>query len=134
MKNVPWKKITIGAVVAVIALGGVLYFNNAKSLGPPTSTVDPAFGEYISSYTAGVVSSGSFVRVVLSTEVIDSTALGETSIKLFDFSPSIKGTTVWLDRHTVEFRPDAHMTSGQVYETEFALSAKSAVTSTPSIF
>ena len=122
MKNVPWKKITIGAVVAVIALGGVLYFNNAKSLGPPTSTVDPAFGEYISSYTAGVVSSGSFVRVVLSTEVIDSTALGETSIKLFDFSPSIKGTTVWLDRHTVEFRPDAHMTSGQVYETEFALS------------
>ncbi len=122
MKNLPWKKVSIGAVAAVIVLAGVLYFNSAKSVGPPTSAINPAYGEYISSYTAGVVSSGSPIRIVLSKEAIDSAALGETSVKLFDFNPSIKGTTVWLDLHTVEFRPGRHLISGQVYETQFALS------------
>ena len=72
-----WKKIAISTVVVAIVLAGVLYFNSAKSVGPPTSTINPACCEYISSYTAGVVTSGSPIRIVLSKDVIDSTALGE---------------------------------------------------------
>ncbi|HRI78459.1 MAG TPA: MG2 domain-containing protein, partial [Cyclobacteriaceae bacterium] len=52
----------------------------------------------------------------------DANSLGETTIKLFDFSPGISGKTVWLDSRTIEFQPAARLQSGQVYEVEFGLS------------
>ncbi|MEJ0056502.1 MAG: MG2 domain-containing protein [Bacteroidota bacterium] len=134
MQNLPWKKISLGAVVLVAVLGGVLYFKNAKSSGSASVGVNPAFGEYISSYTAGVVGSGSSIQIALAQDVVDSTALGETSVKLFNFSPSISGTTVWLDKHTVEFRPATRMRSGQVYEIEFSLSRLMDVPSDLKVF
>ncbi len=121
MNNTPWKKIGLGFLGVVAVAAGVLYFNQAKSHATETRAVNPAFGEYISSYTSGVVNSGSSIRIILANEVVDSASLGETSVKLFDFNPSLKGTTVWLDRHTVEFRPAARLGSGQVYEAEFSL-------------
>src|SRR5882672_852714 len=122
MKNLPWKKITIGAVgVAVFALA-IFYFTTGKG-AKSSSFVNPAFGEYISSYTAGVVPSGSYLRIVLAQKVADSTVVGqESSEKLFDFSPSVKGRTFWLDARTVEFRPEKRLTAGQVYEVDFLLS------------
>jgi uncharacterized protein YfaS (alpha-2-macroglobulin family) len=45
----------------------------------------------------------------------------ETSVKLFSFSPSVNGKTVWLDRRTVEFTPANRLISGQLYEVSFAL-------------
>ncbi len=122
MNNLPWKKIGLGVLGLVVVAAGVFYFNQARSRGTGTRAINPAFGEYISSFTSGVVNSGSVIRVVLANEAIDSASLGETSVKLFDFSPSLKGTTVWLDRRTVEFRPATRLTAGQVYEGEFSLS------------
>jgi alpha-2-macroglobulin len=85
--------------------------------------INPAFGEYISTYTAGVISSTSVIRITFAKDAVDSTAIGnETSIKLFGFSPSLKGTTKWLDRRTIEFKPDARMASGQLYEVKVQLS------------
>jgi uncharacterized protein YfaS (alpha-2-macroglobulin family) len=90
---------------------------------PSTVQINPAFGEYISTYTAGVVSSSSHIRIILTKEAIDSTSIGqETSVKLFEFSPSLKGKTTWLDRRTLEFKPETRMTSGQVYTVAFKLS------------
>jgi alpha-2-macroglobulin len=90
---------------------------------PSTVQINPAFGEYISTYTAGVVSSSSPIRIILTKEAIDSTSIGqETSVKLFEFSPSLKGKTTWLDRRTLEFKPETRMTSGQVYTVAFKLS------------
>ncbi|NOT75849.1 MAG: hypothetical protein HOP08_13065 [Cyclobacteriaceae bacterium] len=118
----PWKKIAIGVIVLAAAVAGVLYFKTAKSSTTISGGVNPAFGEYISSYTAGVVGSGSNIQIVLAQDAVDSTALGESSVKLFNFSPTLKGKTIWVDRHTVEFRPDGRMLSGTVYEVEFNLS------------
>ncbi|CAN5300086.1 MG2 domain-containing protein [soil metagenome] len=129
MQNLPWKKITLGAIAFVGVLACVLYFKNAQSLGTKTASINPAFGEYISSYTAGVVSSGSSIQIVLTQDVVDSTGLGETAVKLFSFKPSVSGKTVWLDGHTVEFRPDSRLQSGQVYETKFNLSGLMTVPS-----
>ncbi len=122
MQNLPWKKIAIGVVaVAVIAIG-IFYFTNSAGKKPSPTYINPAFGEFITSYTAGVVSSGSTIRIILAKDAIDSSSIGqETSVKLFDFSPSIKGKTVWLDKNTVEFRPEARMASGQIYEVAFQL-------------
>ncbi|MBY0434674.1 MAG: hypothetical protein K2U26_11240, partial [Cyclobacteriaceae bacterium] len=134
MNSLPWKKIAlVGAGLAVIVFG-VFYYQKVKGKGEAASGFDPAFGEYISSYTTGVVSSGSTLRIVLATDAVDSAAIGETTVKLFDFSPSVQGTTAWLDRRTVEFKPTTRLTSGQVYEVEFALSRLVNVPDNLSVF
>ena len=122
MRNLPWRKIAIGAVGVAVFAVAIFYFTTGK--GAKTSTfVNPAFGEYISSYTAGVVPSGSYLRIVLAQKIADSSVIGqESSVKLFDFKPGVKGKTVWLDKRTVEFRPEKRLTAGQVYEVGFSLS------------
>ena len=85
--------------------------------------VNPAFSEYITSYTAGVISSGSTVRIILANDAVDSSFIGqESSVSLFSFHPSLKGKTVWLDKRTIEFKPEGRMSSGQIYEAGFQLS------------
>ncbi len=121
MKN--WKKISLGVVAVAVVLLAVFYFQKVKSKDPFASSINPAFGEYISSYTTGIIGSGSPLRIVLAQDVADELSVGEeTSVKLFEFSPSVKGKTVWIDRRTVEFRPAARLQSGQVYEVDFFLS------------
>jgi alpha-2-macroglobulin len=123
MKNLPWKKITIGALAVGLAILGIFYFTNSKGSKPATAFVNPAFGEYISSYTAGVISSGSTIRVVLAQDAVDSAQIGqESSVSLFSFSPSLSGKATWLDQRTVEFKPDSRLTSGQLYNVSFFLS------------
>lgn len=123
MKNLPWKKIAIGMVAAGIVAIGIFYFVPSKGTKPSAVYVNPAFGEYISSYTAGMVSSGSSVRIILAQDAVDSSQVGqESSVKLFSFSPSVSGKTVWLDQRTVEFKPDSRFASAQLYEVSFYLS------------
>ncbi len=118
-----WKKIALAlGGVAVVAFA-LFYFSRSRASRPVAAPLDPAFGQYISSYTAGVISSGSSIRVVLSSNVVDSLAIGtETTVKLFSLSPAVGGTTAWLDLRTVEFRPEKRLVSGQVYTVNFALS------------
>ncbi|MEO5601498.1 MAG: hypothetical protein ABIR06_11290 [Cyclobacteriaceae bacterium] len=55
--------------------------------------------------------------------MVDSADVGQTnSIKLFDFSPSIQGKIIWIDKRTVEFKPENRLTSGKRYEARFMLS------------
>lgn len=123
MKNLSWKKIATG-VLAIAVIGfGIYYFTTGQRKKPVANFINPAFGEYISSYTAGVIPSGSTVRIVMASNMADSNSVGqESSVKLFEFSPAIKGKMYWLDARTVEFRPDARLNSGQVYEANFLLS------------
>ena len=135
MNSLPWKKIAIGTVAVIIAIAGIFYFTTSKGTKPGPSYINPAFGEYIASYTAGVLPSSTTVRIILAKEAVDSTMIGqESSVKLFSFSPSISGKTVWLDRRTVEFTPEARLTSGQVYEVKFGLSKLMEVPSELSSF
>lgn len=123
MKNLPWKKIAIAAVTIGIVVIGIFYFTNSRGSKPGPSYINPAFGEYISSYSAGMLPSGTTIRVVLAQPAVDSTLIGqESSVKLFSFSPAIDGKTVWLDNQTVEFKPAKRLPSGQIYEVNFLLS------------
>lgn len=122
MKNLPWKKIAIGIVGLGVVAFGLFYFTKQRSK-PVVGYMNPAFGQYISSYTAGVVSSGSNLLIVLANNVADPASIGkESSVKLFDFRPAIKGKIFWVDARTLEFRPDNRLPSGQVYEATFQLS------------
>lgn len=124
MKTWPWK--TIGIVLfAAAAIGIAIFF--AKPLRAKgdlaAQPVNPAFGEHISGYTAGMVSAAASIRVVLAQNAVDSVAVGQEAVaKLFDFSPSIPGKAFWTDLRTIEFRPDNRLTSGQLYHVEFLLS------------
>lgn len=110
-----WKLVGIAAAV-VLVIAAIFYFEKATGKEPASTAINPAFGEYISSYTAGIVSSGTAIRIVLAQNPSDSTIT-----KVFNFSPSIAGEAQWLDNRTIEFRPEGRLASGQVYEVQFSL-------------
>jgi alpha-2-macroglobulin len=118
-----WKRLGLGALVVAIITAGIFYFTSSKGKKPAPGYINPAFGEHISSYTAGVISSTAAIQLTLSSATADSSDIGqEVSAKLFELSPGVKGKTVWLDQRTLEFRPDKPLASGQVYEVSFFLS------------
>jgi alpha-2-macroglobulin len=122
MKTSPLKKVAIGIVAIAVIAFGVFYVTTGRSDKPTPDFIDPAFGEHISSYTAGVISSRSSIRIILSKDAVDSSFFGnETTVKLFSLSPSAKGKTIWLDARTVEFTPEDKLASGQVYAVKFDL-------------
>jgi alpha-2-macroglobulin len=123
MSTLPWKKIALVLVAIGTVLAGVFYFNKSTADKPVEAFINPAFGEHISGFTAGVISSGSNIRIELSNDAIDSTSVGsESSVRLFEFTPGIAGKAVWLDRRTVEFQPLEKLQSGQMYTVNFFLS------------
>lgn len=135
MKNLPWKKLSLAAGALLLISFAVFYFTKRTNNSSSSPTMNPAFGEYISSYTSGVVSATASIRVILAQPVPDSVQPGEkVTAKLFDFSPSVKGEAFWLDNRTLEFRPAARLTSGQVYEVDFFLSKLTTVPSDLSTF
>jgi len=135
MKTFPWKKISLIGIGLAAVLFAIFYFVPGKGAKTFNSAINPAFGEYITSYTAGVISSGSPIRIIFSQDAVDSSAIGnETSAKLFEFSPSVQGTTIWHDRRTVEFKPTARLVSGQIYEVNVLLGKLFQVASDLSTF
>jgi len=117
------RKVALVVVPLLIVVAGVFYFTNVKGKKPGSVFINPAFGEYITSYTAGLLSSDASVRITFANNVVDSAMVGqESDVRLFSFSPSVSGKTVWLEQNTVEFRPDEKLKSGQVYEVSLYLS------------
>ncbi|MBX3253165.1 MAG: hypothetical protein KF862_03400 [Chitinophagaceae bacterium] len=91
-------------------------------------TVDPAFSKYVESYTSGVVSKTAAIRVRLAAEAPTAHTLNEpVKEELFSFSPSVKGKAYWVDARTIEFKPDEHLTPGQLYTINFRLNKATAV-------
>jgi alpha-2-macroglobulin len=83
---------------------------------------DPQFIPYIAAYTTGTISSASTIRIRL-TEPSPSFA-GENkpaAEKLFEFTPSLEGEAIWIDKQTVEFKPARLMTQDQLYTAKFLL-------------
>jgi alpha-2-macroglobulin len=123
MQNLSLKTVAIGVATLGIIIFGVFYFVDSRGKKTPDTYINPAFSEYITSYTAGVVSSNSSIRIILASEAVDSSFIGKpASVKVFAFSPAIEGKSVWVDRRTIEFVPTARMRAGQIYEAEFLLS------------
>jgi len=94
------------------------------------TSINPAFSKYIESYTSGVISRSSAIRIKLSGEVQTSHAQNEPlEDGIFSFSPSVKGKAYWVDAQTIEFRPEAPMVADKFYEADFNLSK---ITNVPS--
>jgi len=93
------------------------------SKGNKHHRANPAFKKYITAYTSGVISTESSIKIRLATDYADSATM-KAAVKenYFSFSPSIKGTTRWLDSRTIEFKPDEKLPADQEFEAEFYLS------------
>jgi len=116
------RTIFITAITAALALC-ILPFTCHKKNKENLLKADPAFATYISAYTSGVVSNQATIRILLANEAVGNIEPGKPiSEELFDFSPDIKGTAVWLDKRTIEFRPANRLPADQDYKAEFYLS------------
>ena len=104
------RKLLYAASVAIIVIFAGLTACTPKH----TESIDPAFANYISAYTGGVVLEGTPIRVELARPVpIEKQAQG-----LFRFKPALSGSERWLSPTVVEFVPDA-LKEGTVYEGSF---------------
>ena len=123
------RKRAIGISASVILLILISFF---IFRGRAKAAVDPAFSKYIESYTTGIISKESPVRIRLAGDVktthVQNEALADD---IFDFSPSIKGKAYWVDARTIEFRPDGKLDPDQAYTADFKLKK---ITDVPSHF
>ncbi len=102
-------------------------FSGCGPSRPKIIKVDPAFGEYVSGYTAGMVTRKSNIRIELSQTLKpelkdrhgrpDSTVLED----IFSFEPEVKGKAIWVSDRIIEFIPDEVLPVNQFYTVEFDL-------------
>ncbi|MBU0487459.1 MAG: hypothetical protein KKA07_03800 [Bacteroidetes bacterium] len=112
--------IGLGAAACVVAL--VFIINGKGSHDGKIHKVNPAFKEYISAFTSGVISAESTVQIRLTTDVADSSMIGNAvKDRLFSFDPSIEGTAYWVDSRTIEYVPEERLPAGIFYNAEFRL-------------
>ncbi len=115
----PYRKGLISIVISVSLL--ILIFILVLNHNPKT-VVDPAFSKYIESYTTGIISKESTIRIRLAGDVQISHEQNEAlSDDIFDFSPSIKGKAYWVDARTIEFRPQGKLDPDKNYNADFKL-------------
>lgn len=115
----PTKKFIFVSLLFAALLGIFLMYCKKKTR---TAEEEQAYAKYIESYTSGTVSKKSFIRVHLANAASGMQDIGKPdSRELFDFSPSLKGKTYWIDPQTVEFRPSENLKPGKEYEATFKL-------------
>jgi len=81
-----------------------------------------AFSGYVESYTTGVISRASTVRIRLAMDVPTLHAANEpVKEELFEFSPEVEGKAYWIDSRTIEFRPDQEFEADREYSASLDL-------------
>lgn len=113
------KKNLSPSLLLFVAASCIFFFSckKNKDIVPPIE-----YAPYINAYTGGMISTGSTIRVELTDEQPAVELFTETSDKLFDFSPKLKGKTHWINNKTVEFVPDSgQIKQGTLYNASFRL-------------
>ncbi len=115
------KKIILSAIIGIFVILTIVIIVRSKSQA--IIKVNPAFKEYISGFTSGVISTESTIKVRLNFDVADSSKFEKViDKKLFSFTPGIDGKAYWVDSRTVEFRPDKRLESNTLFTAKFYLS------------
>jgi alpha-2-macroglobulin len=104
----------------IVVTAFLLIFTNCREK-PAELHVDPAFTQYIASFTSGEISVESPIQVQLA-EVPEGLDSGSPLPEgLFRFKPELQGETAMLSGGTVRFRPSAPMKPGTRYIAVFNL-------------
>lgn len=104
--------ITAGAVAIALAILAIIIFRNKRM--PESFAIEPAYAEYISAITSGLVSSEATIVVAFTRPAYSGNNVPNPA-KLLDFSPGIKGEARWLNPSTLEYMPASPLKSGELY-------------------
>jgi hypothetical protein len=107
------KAICFLLIVAVLA--------GCKDKKTDIPSIDPAFINYISGFTSGVISASSNLSIQLVSDVSESVREETLNQSLVECKPSLKGSYIWLDSRTLEFRPEEMLDPGTMYQCKFHL-------------
>ncbi|MDX9928981.1 MAG: MG2 domain-containing protein [Bacteroidales bacterium] len=80
----------------------------------PELPPDAGFGDFIASYTSGIIPSNGIIEIRLTPEFAGKASRDKTS-SLFSFEPSVKGTAEWTDDFTLIFKPAKNLLPGTTY-------------------
>ena len=109
-----------GVGTVLLLVGAIIFLSSDEFLD--ADSTDPAFQAYIASYSSGVLSTESPIRIQLTAPAADSAQVGQlVRHRLFQFDPEIKGEAYWVDQRTIEFLPEVPLLSGQRYQANFDL-------------
>lgn len=107
------------ALSFVVLAGAVTLFFYFK--GKKTTT-DVSFSKYIESYTSGIISKESKIRIYLANRVEGTHAQNEALPDgVFEIDPSVKGKAYWVDARTIEFKPEKILDPDKQYNATFEL-------------
>lgn len=71
---------------------------------------------YVNAYTTGIISKADPVRVQFASIIVSEDEVGSVEDRrLISFSPSVDGSAVWEDQHTLVFTPSEYFVSGEHY-------------------
>ncbi len=84
-------------------------------------SIDPAFTNYISGFTSGVISASSNLTIHLVSDVPETTMEQLLDQSLLECKPSVRGSYFWVDSRTLEFRPEEMLDPGTLYQCKFHL-------------
>jgi len=115
------KKARIAIISVILLMTSAFIYFTFSDKEPEFKTIDPEFVSYISSFTSGIISSESTIKTRLAQEFNDAEQGEEVKQDVFDFSPSIDGKAIWIDKRTIEFIPEQQLASGQFYSANFKL-------------
>ena len=85
-------------------------------------TINPEFAQYISSFTSGIVSRESTIKIMLTEDVAESISESdEPVIDVIRFVPEVEGEAKFLSARMIEFTPSKLLQSGIEYTAFFDL-------------
>ncbi len=111
--------IVLGIVALLIICAATIYF---YLIGSRARLPQKDFSSYVSAYTSGVISTRGSIRVVFTSNIARYEEVGrETDQKTFRIKPSVKGSLIWLDERTLEFKPSDPLSGDKVFQVSVAL-------------
>lgn len=107
-------RFSISKFTVIILAIGVLASCNSKKKEVPA--FDKSYTAYVNSFTSGVISKKSSIRIGLTQRVSS-----QPKEDVLSFSPKVEGELIWIDDKTIEFVPAEDLKPGEVYVGELSL-------------
>ncbi|MBI5916860.1 MAG: hypothetical protein HY842_15915 [Bacteroidetes bacterium] len=101
--------------ILVALLGSIGFSACGKKQIARAKEIPEAVKSYVYAYTAGIISSTDPVRIRFAGAAVTEDKIGEDADDVLSFTPSVSGTAIWEDDHTVRFEPEDGWESGTAY-------------------
>ena len=111
------------AIALLFALACIAIFTHKFRKEKITVSNYSQYSGYVESYTTGIISRASTIRIRLAVDAPTLHASNEVlDDDIFEFSPEVKGKAFWIDSRTLEFRPDEGLQPDKEYRASIKLS------------